>query len=61
MESAPMPELAMAAKPKVSATNQPAKIVSQGVDVHYGDKQALFEQGLAAAEKAVALECVHAS
>lgn len=42
MESAPMPELAMAAKPKVSATNQPAKIVSQGVDVHYGDKQALF-------------------
>ena len=42
MESSPMPELAVAPQQQAPASNQPAKIVSRGVDVHYGDKQALF-------------------
>ncbi len=42
MDSSPMPELAVAPQQQAPATNQPVKMVSKGVDVHYGNKQALF-------------------
>ena len=48
-----MPELAVAPQQQAPASNQPAKIVSQGVDVHYGDKQALFDVDLDIPKNAV--------
>ncbi|MFY0612132.1 MAG: phosphate ABC transporter ATP-binding protein [Hyphomicrobiaceae bacterium] len=48
-----MPELSMAAKPMVPPIDRPAKITSQGVDVHYGAKQALFGVDLEIPDKQV--------
>ena len=42
MESSPLPELALPPRQPSPGIRQPTKFASRGVDVHYGDKQALF-------------------